>query len=109
MVKQLVLAKLLDRSLMFADDNKPAFKRKQPKNETKNPEPNPVIPASNENVTYYVIDRSRASPVVLRFFKRSFAGALVTDFLDACNAVWEPISHNSRKHPEKHVSPGKAG
>jgi hypothetical protein len=29
---------------------------------------------SNKDVTYYVIDRSRASPVVKRFFKRVFRG-----------------------------------
>jgi len=42
---------------------------------------------SNKDVTYYVIDRSRASPVVKRFFKRVFNGVLVTDFWGAYNAV----------------------
>jgi len=42
---------------------------------------------TNQDVTYYVIDRSRASPVVLRFFKKAFAGVLVTDFWGAYNAV----------------------
>jgi transposase-like protein len=41
----------------------------------------------NDNVTYYVIDRSRGSPVVLRFFKRVFKGILVTDFYGAYNAI----------------------
>jgi hypothetical protein len=30
---------------------------------------------TNHDVTYYVIDRSRASPVVMRFFRKAFAGA----------------------------------
>jgi hypothetical protein len=38
-------------------------------------------------VTYYVINRSRASPVVLRFFKKAFAGVLVSDFWGAYNAI----------------------
>ena len=42
---------------------------------------------SNQYVTYYIIDRSRASPVLLRFLKHSFAGVLVTDFYGAYNAV----------------------
>ena len=29
---------------------------------------------TNQDVTYYVIDRSRASPVVLRFFKKAYDG-----------------------------------
>jgi len=40
-----------------------------------------------QDVTYYVIDRSRASPVVLRFFKKAFAGVLVSDFWGAYNAI----------------------
>jgi transposase len=42
---------------------------------------------SNNDVTYYVIDRSRASPVVRRFFKRAFDGIFVTDFWGAYNAI----------------------
>jgi len=42
---------------------------------------------TNGDVTYYVIDRSRASPVVRRFFKRAFKGVLVSDFYGAYNAV----------------------
>jgi transposase-like protein len=42
---------------------------------------------TNQDVTYYVINRSRASPVVLRFFKKAFAGVLVTDFWGAYNAI----------------------
>ena len=42
--------------------------------------------ASND-VTYYMIDRSRGSPALKRFFKQEFAGVLVTDFWGAYNAV----------------------
>jgi hypothetical protein len=42
---------------------------------------------TNADVTYYVIDRSRASPVVMRFFRKAFKGVLVTDFYGAYNAV----------------------
>jgi transposase len=39
------------------------------------------------DLTYYMIDRSRGSPALKRFFKREFAGVLVTDFWGAYNAV----------------------
>ncbi|QEH36377.1 Transposase IS66 family protein [Aquisphaera giovannonii] len=39
------------------------------------------------DVTYYMIDRSRGSPALKRFFKEEFAGVLVTDFWAAYNAV----------------------
>lgn len=42
---------------------------------------------TNNHVTYYVIDKSRASPVVKRFFRKVFKGILVTDFWGAYNAV----------------------
>jgi transposase len=42
---------------------------------------------TNQDVTYYVIDRSRAGPVVRRFFRKAFKGVLVTDFYGAYNAV----------------------
>lgn len=38
-------------------------------------------------LTYYLIDRQRGRPVVARFFRREFAGVLVTDFWAAYNAV----------------------
>jgi transposase len=37
--------------------------------------------------TYYLIDRSRGSPALKKFFKKEFAGVLVTDFWSAYNAV----------------------
>jgi hypothetical protein len=42
---------------------------------------------TTKNGTYYVINKSRASPVVLKFFKKAFAGILVTDFWGAYNAI----------------------
>jgi transposase len=39
------------------------------------------------NLTYYMIDRSRGSPALKKFFKKEFAGVLVTDFWAAYNAV----------------------
>lgn len=39
------------------------------------------------DLTYYLIDRSRGSPALKRFFKKEFAGVLVTDFWAAYNAV----------------------
>jgi len=38
-------------------------------------------------LTYYLIDRSRGSPALKKFFKKEFAGVLVTDFWSAYNAV----------------------
>ena len=37
--------------------------------------------------TYYLIDRQRGRPVLAKFFKRDFAGTLVSDFWGAYNAV----------------------
>ncbi|MDR2440978.1 MAG: IS66 family transposase [Planctomycetaceae bacterium] len=42
---------------------------------------------TTQDATYFVIDRSRASPVVLRFLKNVFNGILVTDFWGVYNAV----------------------
>jgi len=42
---------------------------------------------TTQHATYYVINKSRASPVVLRFFKKAFDGILVTDFWGAYNAI----------------------
>ncbi|MGE5754740.1 MAG: IS66 family transposase [Planctomycetaceae bacterium] len=39
------------------------------------------------DLTYYMIDRSRGSPALKKFFKKEFAGVLVTDFWPAYNAV----------------------
>jgi hypothetical protein len=39
------------------------------------------------NLTYYMIDRSRGSPALLKFFTAEFSGTLVSDFWGAYNAV----------------------
>ncbi len=39
------------------------------------------------DLTYYLIDRCRGSPTLKKFFKREFAGVLVSDFWGAYNAV----------------------
>ena len=41
----------------------------------------------NDRTTFYLIDRSRGSPALDRFFKTHFAGTLITDFWAAYNAV----------------------
>lgn len=42
---------------------------------------------ASKDVTCYMIDRKRGSPALKRFFKKEFAGVLVTDFWAAYNAV----------------------
>lgn len=42
---------------------------------------------STADLTYYLIDRCRGSPALLRFFRQEFAGTLVSDFWGAYNAV----------------------
>lgn len=42
---------------------------------------------TSKDVTYYMIDRRRGGPALMRFFKKEFAGVLVTDFWGAYNAV----------------------
>ena len=39
------------------------------------------------DLTYYMIDRSRGSPALMKFFTEAFEGTLVTDFWGAYNAV----------------------
>ena len=41
----------------------------------------------NSTCTYYMIDRSRGSPALVKFFTTEFEGTLVTDFWGAYNAV----------------------
>jgi transposase len=41
----------------------------------------------NQSLTYFMIDRSRGSPALAKFFTEEFAGTLVTDFWGAYNAV----------------------
>jgi transposase len=42
---------------------------------------------TTRDVTYYMIDRSRGSPALMKFFSEEFAGTLVSDFWGAYNAV----------------------
>src|SRR4051794_40474165 len=42
---------------------------------------------TTSDLTYYMIDRSRGGPALKKFFKKEFAGGLVTDFWAAYNAV----------------------
>jgi len=42
---------------------------------------------TNADCTYYLIDRSRGSPALAKFFTSEFQGTLVTDFWSAYNAV----------------------
>lgn len=42
---------------------------------------------SYDRGTYYLIDAQRGRPVLAKFFKRDFAGTLITDFWGAYNAV----------------------
>ena len=41
----------------------------------------------NRSLTYYMIDRSRGSPALAKFFTEEFSGTLITDFWGAYNAV----------------------
>jgi len=69
---------------------------------------------TTKNLTFYMIDRSRGSPALLKFFIEEFAGTLVTDFWGAYNAVvcalrQTCLVHLLREleHTEKYKSPGK--
>jgi transposase len=69
---------------------------------------------TTRNLTFYMIDRSRGSPALMKFFIEEFAGTLVTDFWGAYNAVvcalrQTCLAHLLREleHTEKYKSPGK--
>ena len=64
-------------------------------------------------LTYYLIDQRRGRPVLARFFRKAFAGTLVTDFWGAYNAVvcsarQTCLAHLLRdlEHVEKYKHPG---
>jgi hypothetical protein len=42
---------------------------------------------SNDELTFYLIDRSRGSPALRKFFQDEFQGTLISDFWGAYNAV----------------------
>jgi len=69
---------------------------------------------SYQRGTYYLIDLQRGRPVLAKFFRRDFAGTLVTDFWGAYNAVvcsrrQVCLAHLLRdlKHVEQYKHPSK--
>ena len=65
-------------------------------------------------LTYFMIDRSRGSPALSKFFVEEFAGTLVTDFWGAYNAVTCALRQTclvhllrDLEHVEKYKSPEK--
>jgi transposase len=69
---------------------------------------------TTRNLTFYMINRSRGSPALMKFFVEEFAGTLVTDFWAAYNAVvcalrQTCLVHLLREleHTEKYKSPGE--
>lgn len=68
---------------------------------------------ANELLSFFMIDRSRGSPALLKFFTQEFGGVLVSDFWGAYNAVvcalrQTCLVHLLRdlEHVEKYKSPG---
>jgi len=68
----------------------------------------------NPTLTYFMIDRSRGSPALAKFFTEEFSGTLVTDFWGAYNAVacgerQMCLAHLLREleQTEQYKSPGK--
>ena len=68
---------------------------------------------ANSHLSYFMIDRSRGSPALLKFFTEEFAGTLVSDFWGAYNAVvcalrQTCLVHLLREleHTEKYKTPG---
>lgn len=64
-------------------------------------------------VTYYLIDRSRGSPALKRFFRKEYEGVLITDFWNSYNAVASSAKQRCLPHllrdlkrTEKKKSPG---
>lgn len=69
---------------------------------------------TTRDLTYYLIDRCRGSPLLRKFFQREFQGILVSDFWGAYNAVrcmakQKCIPHLLRDmlRVEKYQSPGR--
>jgi transposase len=69
---------------------------------------------TTRDLTYYMIDRSRGSPALTKFFIQEFGGTLVSDFWGAYNAVvcafrQKCLAHLFREleHTEKYKSPGE--
>lgn len=69
---------------------------------------------TNRFSTYFMIDRSRGSPALLKFFTEEFAGTLVSDFWSAYNGVSAALRQTclphllrELEHTEKYKSPKK--
>jgi len=69
---------------------------------------------TTRTLTYYMIDRSRGSPALKKFFIEEFAGTLITDFWAAYNAVVCALRQmclvhllRELEHTEKYKSPSK--
>lgn len=69
---------------------------------------------ANTDLSYFLIDRSRGHPALLKFFTQEFGGILVSDFWGAYNAVvcalrQTCLVHLLRdlEHVEKYKSPGE--
>ena len=69
---------------------------------------------TTRNLTYYMINRLRGSPALMKFFIEEFSGTLVTDFWGAYNAVvcalrQKCLVHLLRElaHTEQYKSPGE--
>ena len=67
---------------------------------------------ANDDLSYFLIDRSRGHPALLKFFTQEFGGVLVSDFWAAYNAVvcalrQKCLVHLLRdlEHVEKYKSP----
>ena len=68
---------------------------------------------TTRNLTYYMINRCRRSPALMKFFVEEFAGTLVSDFWGAYNAVVCALRQTCLVHPlrqldntEQYKSPG---
>jgi hypothetical protein len=69
---------------------------------------------TTRNASFFMIDRSRGSPALKKFFIQEFAGTLVTDFWAAYNAVVCALRQmclvhllRELEHTEKYKSPSK--
>jgi transposase len=69
---------------------------------------------TTQDVTYYMIDRSRGSPALAKFFIEEFSGTLVSDFWGAYNAVCCALRQTclvhllrDLEHVDKYKRPGK--
>jgi transposase len=69
---------------------------------------------ATSDLTYYMIDRCRGSPALMKFFIREFAGTLVSDFWGAYNAVQCALRQTCLVHllrdlefAEQYKRPGK--